>query len=80
MRRERCSPTNGGFAALAAYADGVLYVPSSDRSIRALDESSGEVRWTLPVDGDPSIPVVTDGRLIVGTNLAALSVYAGTDP
>jgi outer membrane protein assembly factor BamB len=70
------SPTKGGE---------VVYIATSG-GIAALAAGSGQVLGTLPVDGIPFAPTVSDGYLIVGTqsgNLYALTAAGdgrGTSP
>jgi outer membrane protein assembly factor BamB len=51
------------------YADGVLYVGSSDgRALFALDAKSGEARWRFETGGwSWSTPRVTDGTVYIGS-------------
>jgi hypothetical protein len=56
--RELCSVDVGGATAR-----------SVANAIRALDVATGAERWTIAVRGSPTMPVVIDGRVIVGTDL-----------
>jgi outer membrane protein assembly factor BamB len=61
--------TDGQVGALATLAGDTLYVASSDRHVYAIDRHTGEPAWVVAVPGEPAIPVVSDGWVIVGTNL-----------
>lgn len=64
--------------ALAGLAGDSLFVSSGDGSIRSIDVADGSVRWTYEVAGDPTIPVVIDGRVFVGTSRGLVVSIAGT--
>jgi outer membrane protein assembly factor BamB len=49
-----------------------LYAPGADDTVRALVAVTGQQSWSVPVTGKPSIPVVIDGRVIVGTTFGAV--------
>ncbi len=61
--------TGGGVGYLAGLVDGILYVPSADRFIYALDVVTGMERWKFEVRGEPNVPAIVDGRIFVGTDL-----------
>ncbi len=42
---------------------------SADRHVYALDLVSGAAKWNVEVGGTPTMPVVIDGRVFVGTDL-----------
>lgn len=55
---------NGGIAAV----DGTLYVDSFDRKLYAVDQRTGQIRWSAQADNIlMSTPVVRDGLVIVGS-------------
>jgi outer membrane protein assembly factor BamB len=55
---------NGGIAAV----DGMLYVDSFDRKLYAIDQRTGQIRWSAQADNIlMSTPVVHDGLVIVGS-------------
>jgi eukaryotic-like serine/threonine-protein kinase len=64
---------------LGAIADGTLYVSSADRHVYAIDPVSGMEQWKLEVEGTPTVPVVVDGRVFVGTDLGKVVAIEGTN-
>ncbi len=71
--------TGGGVGYLSGIAGGVLYVPSADRSIYAVDVASAAARWSLEVQGAPNATAIVDGRIFVGTDLGKV-IAIGTPP
>lgn len=65
---------------LSGLADGVLYVPSADRSIYAVDLDSGTARWSFKVQGAPNATAIVDARIFVGTDLGKVIAIAGSLP
>ena len=57
----------------------MLYVPSADRLVYALDTATGAELWRIAVDGEPTIPVVIDGRVVVGTSLGMVTAIVGSE-
>ena len=76
---ERHFETQGSIGSLATLADDTLYVTSSDQHVYAIDPDTGSERWRLEVEGSPSMPVVVDGRVIIGTSLGKVYSIEGTD-
>ena len=70
--------TAGSVDRLGAVADGSLYVGSADGHVYAIDPVSGVERWKLEVEGTPTVPVVIDGRVVVGTHLGKVVAIEGT--
>jgi outer membrane protein assembly factor BamB len=70
--------TDGSIGSLAAIADGTLYISSADRHVYAIDPVSGAAKWKVEVKGTPTIPVVVDGRVFVGTDLGKIIAIEGT--
>jgi outer membrane protein assembly factor BamB len=70
--------TAGSVGTLAAIADGTVYITSADQHVYALDPVSGAEDWNLEVEGTPTMPVVIDGRVIVGTSLGKLVAIEGS--
>jgi outer membrane protein assembly factor BamB len=54
---------------LATVVGDTIYIASTDGAIRALDRVTAAERWVREVEGSPTIPVVVDGRVYVGTTL-----------
>ena len=70
--------TGSSNGALAGLVGGVLYVSSSDGTIHAVDAASGNELWRFRVEGDPTTPVVIDGRVIVGTTFGRVVAIEGS--
>jgi len=70
--------TEGSVDRLGAIADGTLYVSSADRHLYAIDPVSGVEKWKLEVEGTPTVPVVIDGRVVVGTHLGKVVAIEGS--
>jgi outer membrane protein assembly factor BamB len=70
--------TGGIVGSLASLVDDVLYVPSADRFVYVLDAATGMEIWRIAVDGEPTIPVVIGGRVIVGTSLGMVTAIVGS--
>ncbi len=62
---------------LASLAGSTLYVSSTDGSVRALDAHNGSLLWKIDVEGEPTIPVVINGRVIVATTAGKVVAIAG---
>ncbi|KKK47372.1 hypothetical protein LCGC14_3155870, partial [marine sediment metagenome] len=66
-----------------AAAEGLVFIASTDRTVRALDAATGQARWSQPFEADgalPSTPVLAGGRLYVGgldNRLYALDAATG---
>jgi outer membrane protein assembly factor BamB len=71
--------TEGSVDRLGAIADGTIYVSSADRHVYAIDPVSGVQKWKLEVEGTPTVPVVIDGRVFVGTDLGKVVAIEGTN-
>lgn len=76
------TPVGGPVASSPAVAYGKVYVGSNDKSVYALDASTGALRWSYPT-GDivRSSPAVTNGVVYIGSNdksVYALDAYSGT--
>ncbi len=65
---------------VATLSQGVLYVSASDGTVVALDADTLSERWRVAVNGDAGPAIVADGRLIVGSGLGDLAVFADTSP
>jgi outer membrane protein assembly factor BamB len=65
--------------ARAGLVDDTLYVSSTDWTVRALDATSGAPRWVVDVEGEPSVPAVINGRLLVGTTRGNVYAIGGTE-
>ena len=63
---------------LSGLVDGVLYVPSDDRFIHAVDADTAEELWKIEVQGVPNAATVVDGRIFVGTDLGKFIAIGGT--
>ena len=72
--------TGGAIASLGSVADGVLYVSSTDRSVYAIEALTGSERWRMDVRGEPTVPLVIGGRVVVGTNLGTVLALVGSNP
>lgn len=59
----------GAIGAPAAVVGDELFVTSADGMVQALDRHDGTQHWAVKVDGTPTMPVVADGRVLVGTSL-----------
>lgn len=55
--------------ALPTIVGDTLYVSSSDGVVRALDLGTAVEHWSVQVRGQPTMPVVVDGRVYVGTDV-----------
>jgi outer membrane protein assembly factor BamB len=67
----------GTIGALSTVVGDSLYVSSEDGVVQAVDRSSGAVRWRFHVGGRPTMPVVIDGRVVVGNDVGqAISLSA----
>ena len=64
--------TDGPIGSLGTVVGNTLYVASGDRRVYAVDTESGTELWRVEVTGSPTIPVVVDGRVVVGTDLGML--------
>ena len=64
--------TEGPIGSLGTVVGNTLYVASGDRRVYAVDTESGTELWRVEVSGSPTIPVVVDGRVVVGTDLGVL--------
>lgn len=69
--------TEGEIGSLASIVDETLYVASTAGTVRAIDASSGTLRWVRHVVGEPTLPVVVNGRVIVGTTLGKVVAIGG---
>jgi outer membrane protein assembly factor BamB len=58
-----------GMGALPTIVGDTLFVSSYDGMVRAIDLTTGVERWRVHVRGRPTMPVVVDGRVYVGTDL-----------
>jgi hypothetical protein len=45
--------------------------------VRAIDASGGSLLWVRSVVGEPTLPVVVNGRVIVGTTLGKVVAIGG---
>jgi outer membrane protein assembly factor BamB len=70
--------TGGSIETLATISEGTVYVTSSDRHVYAIDRVSGAQKWSIEVEGSPTMPVVTGGRVFVGTDLGKVVAIEGT--
>ncbi|MDH5605432.1 MAG: PQQ-like beta-propeller repeat protein, partial [Anaerolineae bacterium] len=60
--------TNGEAHASPVYAEGVVYIPSYDKNLYALDAQSGEEIWQAPLPGITfSSPTVLEDSIYLGT-------------
>jgi len=57
--------TAGGGLSDPVLADGTLYVGGDDGTVRALDATTGESRWTASVDAPAGTPRVVEGPVFV---------------
>jgi outer membrane protein assembly factor BamB len=71
--------TDARIGSLASLVDAVLYVSSTDGTVRALDAATGRLRWSVRLRGEPTMPAVINGRVVVGTTLGQVVAIAGTD-
>jgi eukaryotic-like serine/threonine-protein kinase len=71
--------TGGRVGSLASLVGEVLYVASQDGTVRALDTATGSLQWLVELDGEPTIPVVINGRVIVGTTAGSVVAIAGSE-
>ncbi len=65
--------------ALAGLVEGTLFVSSSDGTVSAIDTATGDQRWSYRLVGDLTIPVVVNGRVIVGTSLGQVVAIGGSE-
>ncbi len=72
--------TGGGVGFLSGLVDGVLYVPSADQFIYAVDALTGTQRWKFKVQGAPNVPAIVDGRIFVGTDLGKIVAIGRSQP
>ena len=72
--------TDSSISSLATLADGRLYVASDSGSVYALDALTGDEQWRIAIEGRPTIPVVVDGRVVVGTDLGKVVSLVGSEP
>jgi eukaryotic-like serine/threonine-protein kinase len=72
--------TGGGVGYLAGLVDGVLYIPSGDRFIYAVDVSTGKASWKFKLQGAPNVPAIVDGEIFVGTDLGKVVAIGGSEP
>ena len=73
--------TGGAVNASPAVADGVVYIPSSDGCLYALNHSTGEVIWKVSSNGPYYTPAVAAGIVYAGSedgNLWAFHTGNGT--
>src|SRR3989338_4731470 len=62
-------PKGGSIAAIPEYHDGIIYFPSLDTHIYALDAETGEMIWKFKTGGPAmSAPLVHNGRIYFGSN------------
>ena len=73
-------PVGGAVGYLSGLVDGVLYVPSEDRSIHAVDVNTAKELWDVEVQGAPNAATVVDGQMFVGTDLGKFMAIGGTQP
>jgi len=71
----------GGGLSSPVLADGTLYVGGDDGTVRALDATTGESRWTTSVGSAARTPRVVDGTVFVPTagELVALAPDRGRE-
>ncbi len=69
--------TEGDIGSLASIVDETLYVASTAGTVRAIDVTDGTLRWVISVVGAPTLPVVVNGRVIVGTTLGKVVAIGG---
>jgi outer membrane protein assembly factor BamB len=69
---------DGPVGYLSGLVDGVLYVPSDDLVIHAVDVATAKERWRFSVQGSPNVPLIQDGRVFVGTSLGKVVAIGGT--
>lgn len=61
--------------------DDILYVASEDHAAYAMNAETGEEIWRLPIAGGPTIPVVVNGHVILGTDTGMVQQIVGSaDP
>ncbi|MDQ3938553.1 MAG: PQQ-like beta-propeller repeat protein, partial [Chloroflexota bacterium] len=71
--------TGGRIGSLASLVGDVLYVSSADGTVWALDTSTGAPNWSVQLEGEPTIPVVVNARVVVGTTTGLVVAIAGRD-
>lgn len=69
-----------GMGALPTIVDDTLYVSSYDGMVRALDLETAVERWSVQVRGQPTMPVVLDGRVYVGTDVGRAVLIGDPSP
>jgi outer membrane protein assembly factor BamB len=67
--------TGADILASSAFADGVIYVGSSDQQLYALDAASGTELWRYRTSGDVCSPGMIDGYLYVMTSDNSLYLF-----
>jgi outer membrane protein assembly factor BamB len=73
---ERWTTSTGAINdALPAIWDRTVYVATQGNNLQALDTATGTVDWRVPIVGVPYSPVVTDGLVLVGTNVGVLFAF-----
>jgi outer membrane protein assembly factor BamB len=68
-RPRQLAQAGGALGSPASIVDDTFYVGSADGLMHALDRASGTERWSVAIDGIPTMPVVADGRVHIGTSL-----------
>src|SRR5205807_1573303 len=71
---------HAGNGNLAAVVGRTVYLPGDDRIVYAIEVDSGKAAWQIAVQGVPGAMAITDGRMILGTDLGRLLSISGTTP
>lgn len=65
----------------ATLVDGILYIASEDHAAYAMNAQTGAEVWRLPIAGGPTMPVVVNGHVILGTDVGLVQQIVGSvDP
>ncbi len=55
-----------------------VYVIANDGPAAAVDVATGDIRWSVPIQGVPFAPAIAGGYLLVGTNVGHLYAIGGS--
>lgn len=73
--------TFGAIGTGATLVNGILYIASEDHTAYAMNAETGAEVWRLPIAGGPTMPVVVNGRVILGTDVGMVQAIIGSiDP
>jgi outer membrane protein assembly factor BamB len=67
--------TDAPIGSAATVVDDMVYIASQDGHVYAIDRGTQELLWTVEGDAQLGVPVVAEGRLLVGTELGLLMSF-----